>query len=80
MITLEELNKCVSALPNPVTALEQRRDHWRVAIVPDMPVRPLYEDISPIGPTVRIATFRLQKVAKSGNVQWRWTPCDELII
>ncbi len=80
MITLDELNKCVSALPDPVTAIEQRRDRWRVAIVPDMPVRPLYEDPGPYGPTVRVATFRAQRVVNRGMHQWRWTPCDEVVI
>ena len=80
LITLDELNKCVRALPNPVTALESQRDHWRVPIVPDMPVRPLYEDPDPYGPVIRIATFRLQKYAENGRHFWRWTLCDELVI
>ncbi len=79
LITLDELNKCVTALPNPVIALEQHREHWRVPIVPDMPVRPLYEEPSP-SVTIRIATFRLEKVAKDGRRHWRWVPCDEVVI
>lgn len=80
LITLDELNKCVKALPSPAIAVEQHRDHWRVPIEPDMPVRPLYEEPSPIGPTFRIATFRVQKVAKNGTHHWRWVPCDEVVI
>ncbi len=80
IITLEELNKCVKALPNPLTALEQHREGWRVQIVPDMPVRPLYEEPDPYGPIIRLATFRLQKIARSGSVEWHWSPCDELVI
>ncbi len=80
LITLDELNKCVRALPNPLTALEQHHEHWRVPIVPDMPVRPLYEEPDPYGPTIRTATFRLQKIAKNGHIEWRWAPCDELVI
>ncbi len=80
LITLDELNTCVKALPNPVTALEEHRDHWRVPIVPDMPVPPIYEEPDPYGSLIRIATFRLQKIARSGNVEWHWAPCDEVVI
>ena len=80
LITLDELNTCVKALPNPVTAIEQHRDHWRVPIVPDMPVYPLYEEPNPYGPDIRIATFRVQTVVKDGQRHWRWVPCDEVVI
>ena len=79
LITLDELNECVKALPNPVTALSEHRDHWRVPIVPDMPVRPFYEGPDPYI-ALRIATFRLQKIVRDGSVKWCWAPCDELVI
>lgn len=80
IITLSELNKCVAALPEPHIAREMDRQQWRVVIEPDMPVRPLYDNPDPVGPTIRIATFELKKVAKGSVISWRWTPCDELII
>ncbi len=80
IITLAELNRALAALPDPRNAREAGRMHWRVAIETDMPVQPLYEDPGSIGPTIRFATFELKKVAKSGGIFWRWTPCDELII
>ncbi len=80
LITLEELNKCVGALPDPHIAREMDRAFWRVMIEPDKTVRPLYEEPSPHGPTIRIATFELKKIAQYGSIVWRWTPCDELII
>lgn len=80
LITLEELNKCVKALPNPAVAIGEHRTHWRVPIVPDMPVRPLYEEPDPRGPTIRIATFEARQVADHGRRYWRWAPCDEVVI
>lgn len=80
IITLAELNKCVAALPEPHIAREMDRTHWRVAIKPDMPVWPLYEEASPTGPRIRIATFQLKQVIKDGAIFWRWAPTDDLII
>ena len=79
LITLDELNKCVKGLPNPVTALDQHRNHWRVPIAPDIPVQPLSTEM-PINVDIRIATFELKKVIDHGRRYWRWAPCDEVVI
>lgn len=80
IITLDELNKCTKALPDPYIAREMDRSHWKVVIEPDMPVWPWYDSPDPNGPTIRIATFELKKVARNGSIFWRWMPCDDLII
>ena len=80
IITLDELNRCIAALPNPHIAREMNRKQWRVAIEPDMHARPLYDNPDPIGPAVKIATFELRKIAHLGTIGYRWASMDELII
>lgn len=80
IITLEELNKCVSRLPDPEIAVQQGLAYYRLPIAEPLPIKVLTEELPTNGPNIRIATFRLKEYRKADKCMWRWAPTDEVII
>lgn len=76
IITLQELNECAKALPDPAMAAHAREFIRRVPIVPKMPVMALTEMSVMAGLEIRIATFEAICVQDGERTFWRWTPRD----
>lgn len=79
IITLEELNNAVEALPRVEDAVATGRHEWRVSIPPKWTLGALPILDAHTVP-IRIATFQAKKVLHFGVPEWRWAPKDDVVI